>query len=101
MNVYMNDVALVTFSSFDSGRHPSGKTQPERFYHGFVLGLLAELRDRYVLKSNRESGLRMSALRKNSIEMALDSCPTVLRHCAPEVISLQAAGTALCRAAKH
>ena len=56
MNVYMNDVALVTFSSFDTGRHPSGKTQSERFYHGFVLGLLAELRDRYVLKSNRESG---------------------------------------------
>lgn len=56
MNVYMNDVALVTFSSFGTGRHPSGKTQPERFYHGFVLGLLAELRDRYVLKSNRESG---------------------------------------------
>lgn len=56
MNVYMNDVALVTFSSFDTGRHPSGKTQPERFYYGFVLGLLAELRDRYVLKSNRESG---------------------------------------------
>ena len=56
MNVYMNDVALVTFSSFDTGSHPSGKTQPERLYHGFVLGLLAELRDRYVLKSNRESG---------------------------------------------
>ena len=50
MNVYMNDVAQVTFSSFDTGRHPSGKAQPERFYHGFVLGLLAELRDRYVLK---------------------------------------------------
>ena len=46
----MNDVALVTFSSFDSGRHPSGKRQQERFCHGFVLGLLAELRDRYVLK---------------------------------------------------
>ncbi len=56
MNVYMNDVAQVTFSSFDTGRHPSGKTQPERFYHGFVLGLLAELREQYVLKSNRESG---------------------------------------------
>ena len=41
----MNDVALVTFSSFDTGRHPSGKAQPERFYHGFVLGLLAELRE--------------------------------------------------------
>ncbi len=50
MNVYMNDVAQVTFSSFDTGRHPSGKAQPERFYHGFVLGLLAELREQYVLK---------------------------------------------------
>lgn len=56
MNTYMNEVALATFSSFDTGRHPSGKSQPERFYHGFVLGLLVELRDRYEVKSNRESG---------------------------------------------
>ena len=25
MNTYMNEVALATFSSFDTGRHPSGK----------------------------------------------------------------------------
>ena len=56
MNIYMNDVALTTFSSFDTGRRPSGKTQPERFYHGFVLGLLADLRERYQIRSNRESG---------------------------------------------
>ncbi|MFR5991664.1 MAG: PD-(D/E)XK nuclease domain-containing protein [Mediterraneibacter faecis] len=56
MNTYMNEVALATFNSFDTGRHPSGKSQPERFYHGFVLGLLVELRDRYEVKSNRESG---------------------------------------------
>ena len=56
MNAYMNEVALATFSNFDSGKHPSSKTQPERFYHGFVLGLLVELRDRYQVKSNRESG---------------------------------------------
>ena len=56
MNAYMNEVALTTFSSFDTGNHPSGKTQPERFYHGFVLGLLVELRDLYEVKSNRESG---------------------------------------------
>ena len=56
MNLYMNDVALATFSSFDTGTHPSEKTQPERFYHGFVLGLLVELRDRYMVHSNRESG---------------------------------------------
>ncbi len=56
MNIYMNDVALATFSSFDAGLHPSERTQPERFYHGFVLGLLVELRDIYGVKSNRESG---------------------------------------------
>ena len=52
----MNDVALATFSSFDTGKNPSEKSQPERFYHGFVLGLLVELRDRYQIRSNRESG---------------------------------------------
>ncbi len=56
MNLYMQDVALATFSSFDVGTHPSGRRQPERFYHGFVLGLLVELRERYQVKSNRESG---------------------------------------------
>ena len=56
MNIYMNEVALSTFSSFDMGTHPSERTQPERFYHGFVLGLLVELRDSYEVKSNRESG---------------------------------------------
>ena len=55
MNEFMNDVALDTFSSFDTGRRPS-RTEPERFYHGFVLGLMVDLSDRYVLTSNRESG---------------------------------------------
>ena len=56
MTNYMNDVALETFSNFDTGRRVSKRTQPERFYHGFVLGLLVSLRDEYQLKSNRESG---------------------------------------------
>ncbi len=74
MNAYMNDVALTTFSYFDTGKKPS-KAEPERFhavkaftknldkpnssacfYHGFVLGLMVELAGRYVLTSNRESG---------------------------------------------
>ncbi len=55
MNVYMNKVALATFSYFDTGKNPSGQ-EPERFYHGFVLGLLIDLADRYTLTSNRESG---------------------------------------------
>ncbi len=56
MNRYMNQVALETFSSFDSGRKPSDKTNPEHFYHGFVLGLMAEFIGRYRITSNRESG---------------------------------------------
>ena len=56
MNAYMNRVALATFSYFDSGKNLSMETQPERFYHGFVLGLAVELADRYIITSNRESG---------------------------------------------
>lgn len=55
MNEYMNTVAAVTFSSFDTGKNPS-RQEPERFYHGFVLGLMVDLSGRYVLTSNRESG---------------------------------------------
>jgi len=56
MNVFMNKVALNTFSSFDSGNRPSQETEPERFYHGFVLGMVVNLADTYKIRSNRESG---------------------------------------------
>lgn len=55
MNIYMNKTALATFSYFDTGVGVSG-AEPERFYHGFVLGLMVDLADRYTLTSNRESG---------------------------------------------
>lgn len=84
MNYYMNKVALAIFSNFrksnepksssldlgdclrvsgeaadfDSGNKPSETAEPERFYHGFVLGLLVDLADRYTVTSNRESGFR-------------------------------------------
>lgn len=54
MNEYMTQVAESMFSSFDGGEKPSKKA-PERFYHGFVLGLLVDLRGRYEVSSNRES----------------------------------------------
>lgn len=56
MNHYMNRVALATFSFFDTGKKPSAETEPERFYHGFVLGLIVDLESRYIITSNRESG---------------------------------------------
>ncbi len=55
MNRYINRVALATFSTFDTGNKPSEFAAPERFYHGFVLGLMVELSDRYQITSNRES----------------------------------------------
>lgn len=55
MNSHMNRMTVEMFSYFDTGNRPSGE-EPERFYHGFVLGLMVELADRYVITSNRESG---------------------------------------------
>ncbi len=55
MNEYMNRVALQTFSYFDTGNRASG-AEPERFYHGFVLGLLVDLQGSYYVKANHESG---------------------------------------------
>ncbi|MCM1373657.1 MAG: ATP-binding protein [Muribaculum sp.] len=54
MNIYMNRVTREIFSYFDTSKSTHG--EPERFYHGFVLGLMVELSDRYTVTSNRESG---------------------------------------------
>ena len=56
MNEYLNEIAEETFSSFDTGAKPSEFKQPENFYHGFTLGLIAGLRNIYHITSNRESG---------------------------------------------
>jgi hypothetical protein len=56
MNDFMNEIALNCFSAFDIAKTTSGRDAPERFYHGFVLGLMVELDGRYEIKSNRESG---------------------------------------------
>lgn len=57
MNRYMNQMTESVFSFFDTGKRPSGRTEPERFYHGFILGLIADARLDYTVTSNRESGL--------------------------------------------
>ena len=51
MKYYMNQIIMTTFSYFDVGQN-----EPERFYHGFVLGLIADQTDIYEIRSNRESG---------------------------------------------
>lgn len=72
MNTYMNKVALQTFSYFDTGKSPSDE-EPERFYHGFVLGMVVELADRYVITSNRESGFGRYDVMLESKNPAADS----------------------------
>lgn len=57
MNEYLNQVLLATVSSFDSANQPSTWLQPEKFYHGLALGLILDLRDMYMITSNRKSGL--------------------------------------------
>ena len=49
------EVTRACVSSFDAGTHPA-ESEPERFYHGLVLGLLASLRETHAVESNRESG---------------------------------------------
>ena len=56
MNEYMNEVVLNTFSAFDTGKKKSDKKVPENFFHGFVLGLMVDQTENYILTSNRESG---------------------------------------------
>ena len=56
MNAYMNRISETIFRSFDTVRKSSDRTEPERFYHGLVLGLMMDLKERYVITSNRESG---------------------------------------------
>ena len=55
MNDYMNRISLQIFSYFDTGKGSLGE-EPERFYHGFVLGLVVEVSKGYIITSNRESG---------------------------------------------
>ena len=55
MNHYMNRISLQMFSYFDTGNRAGGE-EPERFYHGFVLGLMTDLNKEYIVTSNRESG---------------------------------------------
>ena len=56
MNHYINRISMETFSFFDTGKMPSATAEPERFYHGFVLGLMVDLQKQYHISSNRESG---------------------------------------------
>ena len=84
MNEYMNRVASETFSFFDTGKRVSGKAEPERFYHGFVLGLMVELEDRYVITSNRESGFGWYDVMLEPRKAGLDAFIIEFKVCNPK-----------------
>ncbi len=73
MNQFMNQVALTSFSSFDSGTKPSESLEPERFYHGFVLGLIVDLAGKYRIMSNRESGFGRYDVVMEPMQKSLDA----------------------------
>ena len=56
MNDCINTITKNVISYLDAGKRPSAQSEPERFYHGLVLGLIAELQGEYRIESNRESG---------------------------------------------
>ena len=78
MNEYMNDVALQTFSSFDSGKKESAKKAPENFYHGFVLGLMVDQTENYLIISNRESGYGRYDIMLEPIDKSNEKLPGIV-----------------------
>ena len=78
MNAYMNDVALQTFSSFDSGKKESDKRAPENFYHGFVLGLMVDQTENYIITSNRESGYGRYDIMLEPIDKLNENLPCIV-----------------------
>ena len=78
MNEYMNDVALNTFSSFDSGKKKSNRKAPENFYHGFVLGLIVDQTENYIITSNRESGYGRYDIMLEPIDKTNEKLPGIV-----------------------
>ena len=78
MNEYMDDVALQTFSSFDSGKKEYAKKAPENFYHGFVLGLMVDQIENYLIISNRESGYGRYDIMLEPIDKSNEELPGIV-----------------------
>ena len=77
MNEYMNRVTRGVISYFDTGKTPSDE-EPERFYHGLVLGLMVDQVDNYILSSNRESGFGRYDIMLEPIDKNNDKLPGIV-----------------------
>ena len=77
MNAYMNKVTLKTISYFDSGNSPSDE-EPERFFHGLVLGLMVDQTENYIITSNRESGYGRYDIMLEPIDKLNENLPCIV-----------------------
>ena len=77
MNAYMNKVTLKTISYFDSGNSPSDE-EPERFFHGLVLGLIVDQAENYIITSNRESGYGRYDIMLEPIDKLNENLPCIV-----------------------
>ena len=77
MNAYMNKVTLKTISYFDSGNSPSDE-EPERFFHGLVLGLMVDQTENYIITSNRESGYGRYDIMLEPIDKSNENLPCIV-----------------------
>ena len=77
MNAYMNKVTLKTISYFDSGNSPSDE-EPERFFHGLVLGLMVDQTKNYIITSNRESGYGRYDIMLEPIDKSNENLPCIV-----------------------
>ena len=74
---FLADVTLYCMSSVDGARRPA-ESEPERFYHGLVLGLHAHLRGRWTVESNRKSGYGRYDVALVPIDGHMGSDPAVI-----------------------
>ncbi|MBQ7584821.1 MAG: AAA family ATPase [Desulfovibrionaceae bacterium] len=97
MNIFMSEISEQIFSYFDTSKQ--GKSEPENFYHAFVLGLILDLKDKYKISSNRDSGfgrydvmlsprclndpgivIEFKRFRKNIETSLVDTCANALKQ---------------------
>ncbi|MEM7589626.1 MAG: PD-(D/E)XK nuclease domain-containing protein, partial [Myxococcota bacterium] len=80
---YFKQFALESIGYFDKSN-----TQPERFYHGFVLGMMHYLQDRYIVDSQRESGLGRYDLALEPKDKTLPGFVMEFKTCIGDTMSL-------------
>ena len=78
MNYYINEITANIFSCFDVAGKEESRIRPENFYHGFVLGLMVDQSENYIITSNRESGFGRYDMMLEPIDKNNDKYPGII-----------------------